>query len=190
MCDGASAVALVGLALSTAATAYSYEEQDKAVRTQNRVNQEAADEGAKLANEAFVNQAGQARLRQSQEAEAAAQEKFEVSKQANQARATARVSAGESGVAGVSVDNLLSDFYRQEAEFNTNTDRNLEISDAQTGAEIQGLRAGAIDRVIGSKRAPVNRPSFLATGLGIANNAIGAYDNYKYRTDHVYRGEG
>jgi hypothetical protein len=189
MCDGASAIALAGLIIGAATTTYSTIEQDKTVKAQNRINQQAADEGAALASEAFKDQANSARLRDSQEAEAAAKDKFENSKAAAQARETARVSAGEAGVSGVSVDNLIADYYKQELGYTDAVNRNLEFSQDQTTSELKGLRSGAIDRSIASKRPLINRPSYLAAGASIANNALSSYDTYKYRTDPAYRGE-
>lgn len=190
MCDGASAVAIAGLIISAAATTYSTVEADRTVRAQNKINQQAADEGAALAAEAFKNSANQVRLRESEEAEAAAKEKFENARAAAEARETARVSSGEAGVSGVSVDQLIADFYGQEAEFNDALNRNLEFSSGVAEEELKGLRSGALDRQFASKRPMLNRPSYLAAGLSVGNQALASYDNYKYRTDRTYRGEG
>ncbi len=190
MCDGASAVAIAGLVIAAGTTAYSVSEQNKTVKAQNKINQQAADEGAALANQAFKDQAGQARLRDAQAAEAAAKEKFENSRNAAEARETARVSAGEAGVAGVSVDNLLADFYRQETSYGEAVDRNLQLENAQTEEELKGFRSGALDRTITSKRPMLQKPSYLGAALSFGNQALGTYDSYKYRTDKSYRGEG
>ncbi len=187
MCD---AVAIAGLVIAAASTTYSVSEQNQTVKAQNKINQAAADEGAALAAEAFKDQAGQARLADAEAAEAAAKDKFNNSRRAAEARETVRVSAGEAGVAGVSVDSLIADFYGQEAEYGGSVDRNLQLDASQTEMNLKGLRAGAIDRTIASRRAKINKPSFAAAGLQIANQGIGAYDNYKYRTDASYRGEG
>lgn len=184
------AVAVIGLAFSAAATGYSVYEGNQTTRAQNRINQQAADEGAALASESFKQQANQARLRDAQEAESTAQERFLNSRKAAEARETTRVSSGEAGVAGVSVDNLLADYYRQESEYNSGLNRNLEFTQQQTTEDLKGLRAGAIDRAIGSRRPMIQAPSYLAAGLQVGANALGTYDNYKYRTSKTYRGEG
>ena len=75
------------------------------------------------------------RVQQRQEQVAAAQRIQASAKRAREARATARVSAGEAGVAGLSVDALINDLTRQEAENrfatnSTNTDERCEPRDA------------------------------------------------------------
>lgn len=189
MCDGASAVAVAGLLLAAGSTAYSVSEQNKTVKAQNKINQQAADEGAALAAEAFKQQAGQVRLRDEQLAQAAAQEKADNAKRAAEARETARVSSGEAGVSGVSVDQLIADYNRQEAGFDEALSQNLDFDLAQSEEELKGLRSGAFDRAIASKRPMLQRPSYLAAGLSVANSAVSSYDTYKYRTDKSYRGE-
>lgn len=179
MCSYA-AVAVATLVIGVATTAYTYYDTDQNVKAQNRINQAQAEEGAALAAESFKQQAGAVRLRESEEAEAATLEKFENRKQAAQARATARVSSGEAGVSGVSVDQLIQDFHRQELNFETGTNRNLELANSQSEQDLKGLRSGAIDRVIGTRRAPTQRPSYLAAGLDVANQSLSTYQRYRY----------
>jgi len=175
-------LAAAGLVLALGTTAYTVYSTDQNVQEQNRINQRAADEGAALAAETFKQQAGQVRLRDQQNASAAAQELLENSKKAAQARATARVSAGEAGAAGLSVDALIQDFYRQEAGYSDAVKQNLEMDQAQSTAELLGLRAGAVDRTIATRRAPLERPSYLAAGIQMAGQGLDAYNRYRYTT--------
>ena len=57
------------------------------------------------------------RTQQGQEQVAAAQRIQASTKKAREARSTARVSAGEAGVAGLSVDALINDLTREEADY-------------------------------------------------------------------------
>lgn len=184
-----AAIAVAGLVLSAAATTYTVYEGNQTTKAQNQINQQAADEGAALASSTFKDQANQLRLRDSQEAEASARDRANNAIKAAQARETLRVSSGEAGVSGVSVDNLLADYYRQEEGYNGALDRNLEFSQAQTTEELKGIRSGAIDRQIAQRRPMINPPSYLAAGLQVGAHAVGTYDSYKFKTDPAYRGE-
>lgn len=80
------------------------------------------------------------RMQERQEAISSAQQRQQITKKAREARATARVSAGEAGVAGLSVDALMNSFTQNEAnalfsitqqnQFNAQN-RALGITDAQ-----------------------------------------------------------
>lgn len=174
------AIALAGLALTAATTAYSYNEQSKATKAQNEFNQEAADEGSKLANESFKQQASAVQLRQTQEADAVTQAKTENAKKAAQARATARVAAGEAGVSGLSVDALMNEYSRQEADQNSALTDNLASTNSQLQSDLGGIRANALDRSLSLRRPGVNGPSAGAAALGFASQATDIYRQYRY----------
>ena len=101
-----------------------------------------------------------ARMRQAQEQEATAREIGEVSKKAREAMATASVSAGESGVAGLSVDALLDDYVRQEADYRMGVTRQQEMKNLQTELALTDAGLRSQNRLIDINR-PINRPSFL-----------------------------
>lgn len=176
MCTFAAA----GLVLALASTAYTVYDQDQNTKNQNNINQRAQDEGAALAAESFKQQAGQVRLKDQQQAAAASQELSQSAKKASEARATARVSAGESGAAGVSVDNLIADYYSQEAGYKDSVEQNLEWDQNQSTQDLLGLRAGAVGQAIGSRRPMLNRPSYLAAGISGAGQALDTYNRYRY----------
>lgn len=119
------------------------------------------------------------RLQEQQENIAAAQRVQVASKKAEEAKATARVSAGEAGVAGLSIDALINDLSREEAEYRysvtqqqefTNVNRDLQMRDAQLGSTMNLLRINK----------PIQQPDFLgsairgaSTGLSIARAGQG-----------------
>lgn len=98
---------------------------------QMRENQQNAviDQNRFLADKAYQDEISQLNLRLTQEQEAAAQKQQEASKQGMQLRGEVVAS----GRTGASVDNLIADYYRQQAAFDYATQRNL----AFTGAQIQ-----------------------------------------------------
>lgn len=102
-------------------------------------------------------------LREVQEQDAAQQTIMQADRQARLAAGAARVSAGESGVTGASVDALLMDIERDAAEFDATTTRNLDMTIAQFQREKSSGRAVAQNR-INSQPAP----NPWLTGLTIA----------------------
>ena len=114
------------------------------------------------------------RMRQAQEQEATARELEQVSRKSRQALARARVSAGEAGVAGASVQALMDDYTRQEAGYRAAVTRQQELSalGTQLGLEQAGLASQ--QRLI-SIQQPIARPSFLQAGLGAISGGLSGY---------------
>lgn len=173
-------IAAAGLIIALGSTAIAYYEQDENVKAQNKITRQTAAEGAELAAESFRQQAKQVRQKDQQSAIAATQELTQSAKQAAEARATARVSAGEAGASGVSVDNLIADYYRQEAGYKNSVETNLAWEQSQSNMELEGIRSNSISQVVASRRPMVNRPSYLAAGLTGAGQSLDAYNRYRY----------
>lgn len=183
MCEPATiSLALGGLAIATSAAtgivSYIGQSQQASAQASYQAqlaqarNQEILD-NARLAQESYLQQAQQLNLRQQQEDEKASQQIQQTRLDAAQARATTRVATGEAGVAGLSVDNLLRDFYRQEDVFNESVRRNQIFSRLQTKADIKGLQAQAQGRIASVRPytpEPVVRPNLLGTALQIVGN--------------------
>lgn len=186
MCEPISATTaavLSGLAIvaSTASGIVGYIGQSQAASQQaayqsalaQQRNQQIA-ENQRLAQEAYLQQSQQINLRQQQEEEKTSQETQSAQIEAMQARARARVASGEAGVSGLSVDNLIADFYRQEDVYKQSVQRNVEFSRQQSQEDIKGLRSQAEGRYQAIQPylpEPIARPSFLGTALQIGANA-------------------
>ncbi len=114
------------------------------------------------------------RMRQAQEQEATARELEQVSRKSQEALARARVSAGEAGVAGASVQALMDDYTRQEAGYRAATLRQQEMSalGTQLGLEQAGLASQ--QRLI-SINQPIDKPSFLTAGLEAVSGGLSGY---------------
>lgn len=159
MCDPVSiGVASAGLAVSVTGDIL------KAKAEKNQAKQTVAS--AKLASVEEVNQLS---LRENQEQDAAGQSILQADRAARLNDATARVSAGEAGVAGASVDALLNDIQRQNDEFKTNTNINLQNDVGQIEEQKRAARVDAQNRI-----NSVPFPSSLATGLQIGGDVLGA----------------
>ena len=123
--------------------------------------------------QAFRDNVAQTNLMQSQEQAQAIQQKTQNNLQAQKALSTATVSAGESGVSGLSVDALLSDLAGSRDRFNESVDQNYANASAAINNQRQNLGTQAASQ-INSLRTP-QMPDYLGAGLRIAT----AYDNYK-----------
>ena len=114
------------------------------------------------------------RMRQAQEQEATNRELADVALKSREALATATVSAGESGVAGLSVDALLDDYTRQEASYRMGVTRQQEMQDLQTGLALTDAGFRSQNRLIDINR-PINKPSFLSGVLGAGSAGLSGF---------------
>ena len=169
MCDPVSivlGVASAGLGIAQQAAAYQQAQQETAYmnavaqqnyefqvlqtsaantyENQKQMIQEALNQqNAELAGLAYSNDISQLNLRIMQEQEAAAQKKQETGKQFLQAKG--EVSAA--GRIGNTVDNLIADYYRQRAQFDFATDRNLAFAINQAQQDKRGAAANYANRM-------------------------------------------
>jgi hypothetical protein len=102
---------------------------------------------SELAGTAYANDLRQIDLMFMQEEEAAAQQKMKGAREAAQMRAEVRAS----GRVGNTVDNLLADYYRQQAQYDFATNRNL----AFTGMASQEKKRGAQSQYAARKTSEV-----------------------------------
>jgi len=113
------------------------------------------------------------RMQQAQQQEATARELEQVSRKSQEALARARVSAGEAGVAGVSVQALMDDYTRQEAGYRAAVTRQQEMRALGTQLGLEQAGFASIQRQIGINQ-PINRPSFLTAGLQSLSGGLGS----------------
>ena len=114
------------------------------------------------------------RLRERQEKVAAAQGIQQSTKKAREARATARVSAGESGVAGLSVDALINDLTRQEAEYSFSVQQQQQFNQVNRDLAFQdGAMQSRMNLL--SINKPIAQPNYLGALLDGASTGMSAY---------------
>jgi hypothetical protein len=110
-----------------------------------------------------------------QEREAASQELFQKQIDALKARATATVSAGESGVTGLSVDALMGDMLAQQARQTQAIQTNYDIQRQYNADEGVATYHNTVARINSARQAA--RPSpipYLLQGIGNAIRPTGA----------------
>jgi len=122
----------------------------------------------------FMQEQTSLRMRQAQEQEAVGRELEQVSKKSQEALSRARVSAGEAGVAGASVQALMDDYVRQEAGYRAATLRQQELGGVATGLGLEQAGFATQQRQIGINR-PINRPSGLVASLSAFQQGLGGY---------------
>jgi hypothetical protein len=154
MCDP------VSIAIAVGSSVAQYAGQRKQARAQARYQAQAAA----AERQRFLQEQTSLRMRQAQEQEAVGRELEQVSRKSQAALARARVSAGEAGVAGASVQALMDDYMRQEAGYRSALLRQQEMGALATGLGLEQAGFATQQRQIGINQ-PINRPNPLAIAL-------------------------
>ena len=121
------------------------------------------------------------RLNEQQQAVAAAKETQEILRKGQEAQATARVSAGESGVMGTAVENLLSDLQAQETRARFAIEQQQQFRGVASWLDTQGKSFASQQQQIG-----INKPIESVDLLGEAINLTGDIFSIK-REDELYK---
>lgn len=166
-------MALASFALTAGSAVTSYIGASESAKTQNLANQITRQNA--IAD--FARQDAALGKRQAQEQDAAGAKKADVQMDAQKARATNTVAAGEAGIAGPTVDSLMRDIYAQEGRYTDRVDTNLDWSMDQIQEQKKSASYAMKDRV--NSIRDVQAPSFLDTGLKIAGAGLDAYSGFK-----------
>ena len=168
---GASASTLISAGLGAASAGSSIYGQRQQAKTQAKVqaNASAAE------RERYLREVSSMRVQQGQEEVAAAQRVNESARKAREARATARVSAGEAGVAGLSVDALINDLTREEAEYNFATQQQLQMNDVGRSMQLENAGLGFTNNMLRINR-PIEKPDYLGAAISGAQTGLSTYD--------------
>ena len=158
---------LAAVAIGAAQTASSIIGQ----RQQAQMQEQAQATASSQERQRYLAEVSAMRTQQQQEMVARAQRIQEASKRGMEARARARVAAGESGVSGLSVDALLGDLSRQEAQYTFSEQQQAEMTDVNR--QIQLKEAG-----IGFNR-PIEQPDYLGSALGGIQTGLSNYSVMK-----------
>ena len=109
--------------------------------------------------------------RQAQEQEAVGRELEQVRKKSREALSRATVAAGESGVAGASVQALMDDYMRQEGTYRAAVLRQQALREVSGGMALEQAGLASQQRLIAINQ-PISKPSFLSGVLGVASGAM------------------
>ena len=166
MCNPAAALAVVG-GLQAGVQFAGARKQAKA-QAAYQAQAAAAEQQRALQEQSSI------RMQQAQQQEATARELEQVSRKSREALARARVSAGEAGVAGASVQALMDDYSRQEAGYRAATLRQQELTGVGTQLGLEQAGLASQQRLIGIQQ-PINRPSLLVSGLQAVSGGLSGY---------------
>lgn len=163
MCDIPTTLSV----LKTASEVYGQRQQAKA---QNAYNEQQA----KNVMESYKANIDQTNLRQSQEQAAATQKINENNRAAEAAKAKALVSAGESGISGLSVDALLANLSGDQARYNDSVNQNYENASMEIDNQRKNAHINATSQ-INQLKTPQS-PDYLGAALRIGT-AVYDYKN-------------
>jgi len=163
-------LALAGLALGAGSSALQFAGQRQQARQQRLFQQRAAQAERQRA----LMEQRSLRMRQAQEQEATAREIGEIARRAREARATATVSAGQAGVAGLSVDALLNQYTADEAALRMGAIRQQEMRDLQAGLAFTDVGLRSQNRLIDINR-PIPERNLLAGTLNVLSSGLSGY---------------
>lgn len=161
-------------AVSAAISAGSVGLQFAGARQQAKQQARFQAQAAEAERQRFLQEQTSLRMRQAQEQEAVGRELEQVSKKSQEALARAKVSAGEAGVAGASVQALMDDYTRQEGAYRQAVLRQQELGALATGMGLEQAGFATQQRQIGI-RQPISRPSGLTAGLQALRGGLSGY---------------
>jgi hypothetical protein len=132
----------------------------------------------------MLEQARQLSLREEQERAAAMDKKFQSNIEAAKLKGRQLASAGEAGVAGMSIAGLLSDIERTRLNNEGTINRNFDSILQQGKVDREGLLSQAEGRIASVQQG--TRPSLLASGLQIGGVALDGYRQLSKDKKPVY----
>lgn len=143
-----------------------------------RFQVQAQEESQRLASmqerQRYLAEVSAMRMQEQQESLARTQRKEQASRRAMEARSTATVSAGEAGISGLSVDALLGDISRQQAEFEFSSDEQARLTSINRGLALTEAGMG-FNRNMLRINQPIEQPDYLGSFMGGAQTGLSTY---------------
>tara|TARA_R100001440_G_scaffold35452_1_gene54487 strand:+ start:4393 stop:4923 length:531 start_codon:yes stop_codon:yes gene_type:complete len=129
---------------------------------QASAQREAQAIASRQERERYFAEVSAMRTQQQQEAIARSQNLEESSRRAMEARATAITSAGESGISGLSVDALLGDLSRQQAEYEFSVQQQARLTDVNRQMALSEAGIGFSRNMLRINQ-PIQQPDYLGS---------------------------
>lgn len=134
---------------------------------------EAYMANAREAQRAATVQYTNLNIRRDQTLEAANQQLFQSEVEALKARSTAATAAGEAGVGGQSVTDIISDLFAQQGRRRQTIDTQFKADDRQIRTEMDNVQGNAQQRINSVQRA--SPPSPLSFAIQAASGVASAF---------------
>ena len=173
MCDPVTATMVV---MSTAQAGMSIKAQTEAAKQQASA-QSAASERESIR---FRQEMTARRIKEAQDNKIAANEVQNIVEKTRKAKATARVSASEAGVTGQSVQQLLDDFERQEAQAMFAINEQQSMGQVNTMLQDQNAIFGSANK-LAQINQPIEQPDYLGAAMNLAGSAMSIYKGTQTR---------
>ena len=164
MCDIPSAI----MGIASGFSQITGQRQMAKAQARSQANASAAE------RQRYLREVSSMRTQQGQEQMAAAQRIQASTKKAREARSTARVSAGEAGVAGLSVDALINDLTREEADYRFANTQQLQMNDVNRTLQLGDAGLGFTNNLLRINK-PIAQPDYLGTALSGAQTGLSTY---------------
>ena len=148
--------------------------QSNQAKTQRRVQ----DNASKVERQRYLNEVSSLRTQQSQEQLALAQKLQSNKRAAMEAQSTARVSAGEAGVAGISVEALKNDLARKEALYNQSVSTQSKMLDVRRELALRDSGLGFTNNMLRINR-PIEEVDYASALVGGAKTGLSTYQALK-----------
>lgn len=184
MCDpvslGVAAIGVSGASEATKIIGQTSSYNAEKGYQQNLVNQnrQQIEQNRQVATQEYLNKVRLEQLQGQQESEAITEQRFDLAKERRAAQASAKVSAAEGGVGGLSLDHMLLDFQRQESFAMGRIIANQQMNKLQRNEKIKsyGMEYSARANSISYYQpAPIKRPDYLGPMLGVVNTGLQAF---------------
>ena len=136
--------------------------QSNQAKTQRRVQ----DNASKVERQRYLNEVSSLRTQQSNK------------RAAMEAQSTARVSAGEAGVAGISVEALKNDLARKEALYNQSVSTQSKMLDVRRELALRDSGLGFTNNMLRINR-PIEEVDYASALVGGAKTGLSTYQALK-----------
>ena len=161
---------IASIAMGVASAGLQIQGQRIQAQTQCRVQENAS----KVERQRYLNEVSSLRTQQGQEQVAAAQKLQANKTKAREARATARVSAGEAGVAGLSVDALMNDLTRKEAMYNNSVNTQGQMLDVRRELSLRDAGLGFTNNMLRINR-PIEEVNYAGALMSGAQTGLSTF---------------
>ena len=176
MCEPLSAMAIAKLSfgLSLASSGMSLMAQ----RNQAKAQKAAQKAATQRENARYRREASAMRLKEAQEDLVMTREIQDSAVKARAARSTAMVAAGESGVVGLSVDALIDDYTRQEADYRFSVTEQNRLTGINNQLQLTEAGYRSQNNLIKINK-PIQKPNYLGEAVNLAGSFLNIQSNYK-----------
>jgi hypothetical protein len=162
------------LALGAVSTGLQIRGQQIQAKTQRRVQANAS----KVERQRYLNEVSSLRTQQAQEQVALAQKLQANKRKAMEAQSTATVSAGEAGVAGLSVDALRNDLAAKEARYNNSVSTQAQMLDVRRNLALRDAGLGFTNNMLRINR-PIQEVDYAGALMSGAKTGLSTYSVLK-----------